>query len=103
MGAASSTPDAAGARPATRSATSQTNIRNIFCDACDLMGLRWTAAGEKTIYVSRKADVATLDRFVGPGTMGLRSVLDARWSAAAHQAADRCHQLFGPFFLLRGG
>jgi len=42
------------------------DIRNIFCDACDLMGLRWTAAGEKTIYVSRKAGVATLDRFVGP-------------------------------------
>jgi hypothetical protein len=42
------------------------DIRRIFCDACDLMGLRWTASGEKTIYVSRKADVATLDRFVGP-------------------------------------
>jgi hypothetical protein len=41
-------------------------IRAIFCDACDLIGLRWTASGEKTIYVSRKADVATLDRFVGP-------------------------------------
>ena len=34
--------------------------------ACDLMGLHWTASGQKTIYVSRKADVATLDRFVGP-------------------------------------
>jgi Homeodomain-like domain len=41
-------------------------IRAIFCDTCDLMGLHWTASGEKTIYVSRKADVATLDRFVGP-------------------------------------
>ena len=41
-------------------------IRTIFCDACDLMGLHWTTAGEKTIYVSRKADVARLDRFVGP-------------------------------------
>src|SRR5215204_2242212 len=39
----------------------------------------------------------------GQGMMGVRSVLDARGSAAAHQAADRCHQLFGPFFLLRGG
>jgi hypothetical protein len=42
------------------------DIRAIFCDACDLMGLRWTVSGEKTIYVSRKADVAVLDRFVGP-------------------------------------
>jgi hypothetical protein len=41
-------------------------IRSIFCEACDLMGLRWTASGGKTIYVSRKADVAALDRFIGP-------------------------------------
>jgi hypothetical protein len=43
-------------------------IRAIFCEACDLAGLHWTASGEKTIYVSRKADVAVLDRFVGPKT-----------------------------------
>jgi hypothetical protein len=42
------------------------DIKRIFCDACDLMGLHWTASGEKTIYVSRKADVAVLDQFVGP-------------------------------------
>jgi hypothetical protein len=42
------------------------DIKGIFCEACDLMGLHWTRSGEKTIYVSRKADVATLDRFVGP-------------------------------------
>jgi hypothetical protein len=41
-------------------------IRSIFCDACDLMGLHWTTSAVRTIYVSRKADVATLDRFVGP-------------------------------------
>lgn len=41
-------------------------IRAIFCDACDIVGLHWTTSGEKTIYVSRKADVAVLDRFVGP-------------------------------------
>jgi hypothetical protein len=41
-------------------------IRTIFCDACDLMGLHWTTAGEKTIYVSRKADVAVLDGCIGP-------------------------------------
>lgn len=43
------------------------DIRRIFCDACDLLGLRWTTAPH-TVYVSRKADVAELDRFIGPKT-----------------------------------
>jgi hypothetical protein len=49
-----------------------TDITNIFCSACDCLGLRWTAAFPKSetaavaIYVSRKADVAKLDEFVGP-------------------------------------
>jgi hypothetical protein len=43
-----------------------TDIRAIFCAACDLLGLRWTRSGDKTIYVSRKDDVALLDLFVGP-------------------------------------
>jgi hypothetical protein len=42
------------------------DIRVIFCIACDLLGLRWTASANKTIYVSRGADVAVLDLFVGP-------------------------------------
>jgi hypothetical protein len=42
------------------------DIRAIFCAACDLLGLRWTASGDRTIYVSRKADVTLLDLFVGP-------------------------------------
>jgi hypothetical protein len=42
-----------------------TDIRAIFCVACDLIGLRWTSA-KRTIYVSRKADVALLDLLVGP-------------------------------------
>ena len=41
------------------------DIRGIFCDACDRLGLRWTRANT-TIYVSRKADVAILDEFIGP-------------------------------------
>jgi hypothetical protein len=41
------------------------DIRSIFCQACDLLGLRWTTSGV-TVYVSRKADVEVLDRFVGP-------------------------------------
>jgi Helix-turn-helix domain len=42
------------------------DIRAIFCVACDLLGLRWTASANRTIYVSCKDDVALLDLFVGP-------------------------------------
>jgi hypothetical protein len=41
------------------------DIRQNFCDACDLLGLRYTFA-PRTVYVSRKADVARLDEFIGP-------------------------------------
>lgn len=49
-----------------------TDITSIFCSACDCLGLRWTTAFPKSesagikVYVSRKADVAKLDEFVGP-------------------------------------
>jgi hypothetical protein len=49
-----------------------TDITSIFCSACDCLGLRWTASFPKkesaavSIYVSRKADVAKLDEFIGP-------------------------------------
>jgi hypothetical protein len=42
------------------------DILQIFCDACDALGLRWTRSGERTIYVSRKVDVARMDEFIGP-------------------------------------
>jgi hypothetical protein len=42
------------------------DIKQIFCDACDQLDIHWTAAAPKTIYVSRKADVARLDEFIGP-------------------------------------
>jgi hypothetical protein len=41
------------------------DIREIFCDACDLLDLHYTTAGH-TVYVSRKADVALMDQFIGP-------------------------------------
>ncbi len=41
------------------------DIRVIFCWGCDLLGLRYTHAPH-TVYVSRKADVARLDEFIGP-------------------------------------
>ncbi len=49
-----------------------TDITSIFCSACDCLSLRWTASfptdesAAVSIYVSRKADVARLDEFVGP-------------------------------------
>jgi hypothetical protein len=42
------------------------DIRQIFCNACDVLGIHWTAPYWKTIAVSRRRDVATLDGFVGP-------------------------------------
>lgn len=42
------------------------DIREIFCRACDVLELRWTASGRYVIYVSRKADVARRDEFIGP-------------------------------------
>jgi hypothetical protein len=42
------------------------DIHGIFRSACDTLGLRWTAAKHRTTYVSRKADVAKLDEFIGP-------------------------------------
>lgn len=41
------------------------DIRRIFCDACDVLGVHWTQA-PRTVYVSRKHDVARLDEFIGP-------------------------------------
>jgi hypothetical protein len=42
------------------------DIKHIFCETSDLLWLRWTRSGTKTIYVSRMADVARMDEFIGP-------------------------------------
>jgi hypothetical protein len=42
------------------------DIRDIFCAACFFLGVRWTRSGDRTVYVSRKADVARMDEFIGP-------------------------------------
>lgn len=42
------------------------DINDIFRSACDRLGVHWTEAKPSTTYVSRKADVATLDTFIGP-------------------------------------
>lgn len=42
------------------------DIRQIFSDVCDSLGVHWTRTNERNIAVSRKADVAFLDTFIGP-------------------------------------
>lgn len=41
------------------------DIRNLFADACSLVGLHTTRAPH-TVYVSKKADVAEMDLHIGP-------------------------------------
>jgi hypothetical protein len=41
------------------------DIRILFCWRCELLDLRWTES-RHTIYVSRTADVARMDEFIGP-------------------------------------
>lgn len=41
------------------------DILRIFRETCDRLGVHWTVA-PGTVYVSRKADVARLDEFIGP-------------------------------------
>jgi len=42
------------------------DIAQIFRSTCERIGVHWTASGPYTTYVSRKADVALLDEFIGP-------------------------------------
>ena len=44
------------------------DIRRIFCDACDLLGIEWRVMNAWTISVARRGSVARLDEFVGPKT-----------------------------------
>jgi hypothetical protein len=42
------------------------DIKQIFCDACDLLGVRWRVMNTKTISVARRQSVDKLDEFIGP-------------------------------------
>jgi hypothetical protein len=44
------------------------DIRRIFCDACDLLGIEWRVMNACNISVARRASVARLDEFIGPKT-----------------------------------
>ena len=42
------------------------DIRRLFTDSCDALGIHWTQTNPRNIAVSRRADVEFLDSFVGP-------------------------------------
>jgi transcriptional regulator with XRE-family HTH domain len=42
------------------------DIRAIFCEHCDLLGIRWSQSNPRNISISHRDSVALLDSFVGP-------------------------------------
>ncbi len=42
------------------------DIRSLFCNGCDLLGVRWTRSNPRNISVSHRTSVAILDELVGP-------------------------------------
>ncbi|HET6831257.1 MAG TPA: hypothetical protein VFH44_07905 [Solirubrobacterales bacterium] len=42
------------------------DIKQIFCEHCDLLGIRWTQSNPRYVSVSHRDSVAALDEFVGP-------------------------------------
>lgn len=42
------------------------DIRAIFCEACDQLGIEWRRMNERNVSVARRGSVALLDEFVGP-------------------------------------
>ena len=42
------------------------DIRRLFCEYCDRLGIRWTQSNHRNISVSHRHSVAALDEFIGP-------------------------------------
>ena len=42
------------------------DIKRIFCDACDAIGVRWRRMNQWNISVARRESVERLDAFIGP-------------------------------------
>ncbi len=42
------------------------DIRGLFCEHCDSLGIRWTQSNPRNISISHRDSVALLDAFVGP-------------------------------------
>jgi hypothetical protein len=44
------------------------DIRSIFCEHCELLGIRWTQSNPRNISVAHRRSVALMDEFIGPKT-----------------------------------
>ena len=42
------------------------DIRAIFCDHCELLGVRWTQSNRRNISISHRTSVTIMDEVVGP-------------------------------------
>jgi len=42
------------------------DIKRIFCDACDAVGVEWRVMNATNVSVARRGSVALLDEFIGP-------------------------------------
>jgi hypothetical protein len=42
------------------------DIKRIFCEACDALGVQWRVMNRDSISVARRASVERLDEFIGP-------------------------------------
>ena len=42
------------------------DIRGLFCESCERLGVRWTQSNHRNISVSHRHSVAILDAFIGP-------------------------------------
>lgn len=42
------------------------DIRQIFCDHCDLLGIRWTQSNSRNISIAHRHSVVLMDEFIGP-------------------------------------
>ena len=42
------------------------DIKELFCAACDRLGIKWRRMNRKTISVARREDVEKMDAIVGP-------------------------------------
>jgi hypothetical protein len=42
------------------------DIRGIFCEHCELPGIRWTQSNPRNISISHRKSVALMDEFIGP-------------------------------------
>lgn len=42
------------------------DIRRIFCNHCDILGIRWTMSNHRNVSISHRHSVGILDSFVGP-------------------------------------